>query len=219
MRPLKIFVCGYTEQQIDGVPPCPHLVPVNLSDMPIGSHQRNSLAESRLLLSDMHTYHPAEYMGIATWRWHDKCRHMMPLADLCRLPLSPRTVYAAWPAHDWVKLSELDHHGIAKYLDEMFTLLPAYQAGGMGLYANQFICHHSVYDDFIRFFRQIFAYLDTKYGDKYDYYVKSVDQPRSPAVLYERIACLYFSQRTDLKIVQIPHKLRNRELKQLKQHI
>lgn len=204
---LKIFINGFQDDHFARVPRTRSFQNVNLSKLAVGEYQDNRLSEHRLFLSqDFIPDEPetSEYIGLLTWRWHQKCKHFWPLHNLNQLYLTPDTVWTPWPGHNWYRHSLISHPGIQPYLEELaaFTGL---KVEGTGLYGNQFICHKSVYFEFLEFFRICFHHFHKKYGYRYDFWVKDCDKPRLPAVFYERIACLWFCNQKHLNIKQIPH--------------
>lgn len=208
---MKVFVAGFSEQHRSSAPALGHLEFVNLSALQVGPLQDNRLSEHRIFVSDKFERAGADYVGLATWRWSVKCRHLIGLEEFTQLPLERDVVWAAWPDDNWYRQSCIDHRGIRPYLDEMLGLA-AEQLGtkvsaeGRGLLANQFVCHASVYAGFQQFFRRIFGVMHARHGMSYDFWVSDKDRPRVPAVLYERIAAIYFSNRADLVVKQMPAK-------------
>lgn len=201
---LTIYVAGFESRQLDRVPDMPHLKKVNLSKVISGPLQNNALSEHRLHLAATHLQPASQYVGIATWRWHIKCRHLIQLNQLKNLYLQPNRVYAAWPDKEWYRHSIISHPGIKPYLDELaeFTGLSTH---GTGIYGNQFICHISEWHRFMVFFKRCFEHFHAKYGyNKWNFEAKEEDMPRLPAIFYERIAAIYFANRTNLEIVPIP---------------
>lgn len=210
MQPLDlaIFIAGFDATHFTRIPDQPHLHKVNLSELNEGDHAENALSEHRLFLSAKVENITAAYVGLLTWRWHQKCRHLISLQQVSLLPLQPDIVYAAWPEQEWYSHSVVQHKGIQPYLDELaeFTGLPL---SGTGLYGNQFICSKEVFEDFLAFFRNCFAHFHQKYGFDYKFWVRPEDANRTPAVFYERVACIYFANRQDLTIKPMPTKFLN----------
>lgn len=202
---LKIFVTYFDEPQVNKIPPALHLSKVNLTTLPVGEFQDNRLSEHRLFISEKLKDEKCPYVGFMTWRWFQKNKFMIPLEQLWQLYRSPEIVWAAWPDKNWYRKSCIDHPGIKKYLDELIELT-GFESDGTGLLANQFICSIDVYRDFEVWFRKYFYLFHTKYGYNYDFFVKDNYMNRQPAVFYERFAALYFANRKDLIIKQIPNR-------------
>ena len=207
---LKIFVTYFDSIQHQRIPQSAHLTPVNLSQLLVGEYQDNRLSEHRLFLSQLIDNEHCDYIGNLTWRWHQKNRHMIQLHDIWQLQREPNIVWAAWPDKNWYRKSCIDLPGMQKYLDELIELT-GLQSEGVGLLANQFICSNKVFKEFTTFFRLVFSHFHKHYGldgfhftmlDKY----KANNEGRKPALFYERVAALYFANRQDLIIKQIPHK-------------
>ena len=193
---LSVFVLGFDKSHWLKIPDVEHLMVVDLN----GCSKRNELSEHRFF-----TLRPVvskEYAGFATWRWHEKCKHLIPLIDLAKLELEPNVVWYAWGANDWYAESENRHRGIKQYLD-MLIEYTGLQRGKKSFYANQFICHKDVFNDFIDKFNQWFKHFDSL-NFNYNFRVDAKDKPRTPACFYERFSTLYFANRTDLIFKQIP---------------
>lgn len=178
------------------MPQVDHLTPVILNEI---SH-RNEISEHRFFITKFHS--DAEYLGFATWRWHQKCKHLISLNQLAGLEMKPNVVWYAWEAKDWYTESKIRHRGIEKYLD-MLVSHTGLQHGKRSFYANQFICHRDIFFDFMEKFKEWFNHFD-KQNLNYNYTVQPKDKPRTPACFYERFSTLYFANRTDLIFKQIP---------------
>lgn len=206
---VKIFVTYFDERQAVKIPSALHLTKVNLSTLPVGKYQDNRLSEHRLFLSDTLENESCTYVGFMTWRWFQKNKFMMRMEDVWQLYRSPEIVWAAWPDKNWYRQSCIDHKGMQKYLDELISLT-GLQSEGTGLFANQFICSIEVYKEFQTWFRKWFYYFHEKYGFDYEFDMAERFRPhyqsRLPALFYERFAALYFANRKDLIIKQIPSR-------------
>lgn len=202
---LKVYVTYFQHEQLHRISNAAHLTPVNLSSIPIGELQDNRLSEHRLFLSDIWANEQCAFLGNLTWRWFQKNRHMTSLENIWQLERTPNVVWAAWPDINWYRKSCIDHPGLQKYLDELL-FITGMSSEGTGVLANQFICNNKVWCDFIIFFRTCFSYFHHKYGFNYQFYVKDKDASRLAAVFYERVSALYFANRHDLIIKQIPFK-------------
>lgn len=202
---LKIFVTYFNEDQRNKISNAAHLTKLNLSTLQIGELQDNRLSEHRLFLSDNLANEHCPYVGFMTWRWFQKNKFMVPLEQLWQLYRSPEIVWCAWPDKNWYRKSCIDHPGLKKYLDELIEIT-GLDSEGTGPLANQFICSIEVYREFESWFREYFAHFHAKYGFNYDFFVKDNYKNRHPAVFYERFAALYFANRKDLIIKQIPNR-------------
>jgi len=207
---LKVFVTYFEASQIQRIPThAAHITPINLSLLQLGELQDNRLSEHRLFLSNIMNDEHCAYLGNLTWSWSQKNKHMISLDNIWQLHREPNVVWAAWPDKNWYRKSCIDHPGLQKYLDELmeFTGLTP---DGTGLLANQFICSNKVFKEFQEFFVKCFIHFHNKYGFDYDFTMaekyKARYQSRLPALFYERFAALYFANRHDLIIKQIPHK-------------
>ena len=201
---LKICVSGFDDSQFNRIHGL-HLHKVNLSKLQVNEFQDNRLSEHRLFLSHEIEKLNCNYTGNITWRYNQKCKHLVSAESIWQLPVESNVVWAAWVDKNWYRKSCIDHKGLQKYLAELVELT-GLSIEGNGFLANQFICSKEVYLEFQIFFRKWFEYFHNKYGFTYDFWVKESDKNRIPAVFYERFAALYFANRKDLIIKQIPNR-------------
>jgi hypothetical protein len=202
MEKLKVFICAFDDKQFSHIPDRDFLEKVNISKLNIGEYQSNQFCEHRIYFSDLPEQADAEYVGFLTWRW-EKYENLLPQTRLLELDLSSNKVYCARMAHGWYDVTINHHIGMQKYLEEMsqYTGLPL---GGVGFWANNFICHKSVYLDFQKLFRDACGHFHRKYGFDYDYYICEEHLPRKSGAFYERISLMYFANRKDLELRNIP---------------
>lgn len=201
---LKLFVLAVTKSQFKYSDELNYLHKVDLSTCIKGKLQDNRLSEHRLFLSDIVGHSTEEYLGIVTWRWYDKCKHLIPLEQIPSLKFEKNVVWAAWTDKDWYSHSCKYHKGIKPYLDEL-AAYTGLELKGAGAYGNQFIMHRDLFLEFQEFFRKTFKHFHKKYGlDGYNFYVVPHHQNRIPACFYERFICIWLSNRKDLIIKQIP---------------
>ena len=98
---LKVFVCAFTNEQLNHIPALPWVVPINLAELPVGELQSNQLCEHRIYFTDMPEQADADYVGFVTWRWFDKFSHLMPISEFDRLPLSENAIWVGEKAVGW----------------------------------------------------------------------------------------------------------------------
>jgi hypothetical protein len=182
---------------------------VLLGELPLaGGLQDNRLGEGRGLLFDWAGYPDTDFVGFLNARLLEKY-HYLPmtwdrLLDSLK-GVKANQVLAPWPAQvDWAEFSELMHVGITPLLKELeeFTGMRL-RTGRRGLWANDFVCHWSVWLDFLRYWRKTFDHFHGRYGFDLPFPSYNIDPNRKPAYFYERLACLYFSNRHDLDVVAI----------------
>lgn len=223
MKKFKLFAVHNDPEWLRRVPKRDFIQTVNLDHLEIGDYQLNQLCESRLFLSDLfdELHRQCEYVGVMSARYNNKyplpftpdksrCR----LENLDQLKLHPSVVWAADRARlaledDWVHPAETGfHNGHRKYIEKLIEIsgyrLPKRSTG---LWANNFICHASVFGQFLEEWRRLFYLCFERYGvDRFDFGRENPDEDESllAAYFYERITTLYFASQTNLKIMQIP---------------
>lgn len=215
-RDLMVFALGHSEESLGFIPDRPWIRKTDLNQLPTCVENKNDMAENRIFLTE-ETYFEncPEYVGVLTWQYDMKYSWLLPYSELDEIlpELSPETAFGAEfsPLHisEWVDYTISYHKTIREYLDDLahFAGLPLHNSPSF--WANNFICHKSVFFDYIRLFKRVHAKMQEKHGNKFAYYAE--DQRRVPAYLYERLTMLYFSNRFDLTLKVIPH--RNRFIK------
>jgi hypothetical protein len=187
----------------------PYLSTIDLQTIEIPPEfQDNRLAESRIYLWDAVLEQPQQFVGFATGRWDEKWVRLIKLERLHDVDgmLTRDGVLAALPTTTsrWVTDSEACHPGMGKLIEEMA------QASGIPInecptfWANNFICHKDVYRGFLMYWKKLFFHFYRKYGFSLPFSVGAFDSTRQFAYLAERFTMLYFSGRSDLKILSIP---------------
>lgn len=212
---VKIFVLGHQEDQLAKVIPRPYLHKVNLNDLPIERFQTNLLAESRIYLASFLQKVDHEYIGLVTSKWNQKYAYINTtnLEDLhqLRVHLKPKNVIVAQRTDntsgglgdldtlDWRTHLEHVHKGIGPYLDELAKLSGVYKRGP-SFWANNFICHRTVFKQFLKHWLDMFFYFYAKY--KFEYKYETYDPSRLPSFFMEAITINYFSSRKDLHFIE-----------------
>ncbi len=223
MKKLLLFAVHNNPKWLDSVPEQDFIQMVNLENLDIGKFQVNQLCESRLFLSDLFDTieTQCEYVGVMSARYNDKyplpftpdkpkCR----LQNLDQLKLHPSVVWAAdravlSPYDDWAHPAEFGfHNGHNKYINTLKEI-SGYQMPerSIGLWANNFICHTSIFMEFLKEWRRLFSLCFERYGvDRFDFVTENPDEDESllAAYFYERITTLYFCCQPHLKVMQIP---------------
>ena len=205
MKHLKIFELGH---DCESTTNAPFINKVNLNSCLVNGKIRNDLAESRFFLSPLATDIASNFVGSITYNWKTKYPKLISPENLNSIidGTKNNVVYAPQTHFEWYPYSISEHDGIEPYLIELisFTNLPI--TGSPMFWANNFICTKQVFLEFIKFFRCVFEYFDSKYQDNITFSTSDRLANRKPAVFYERVAALYFSNRNDLIISQIPNR-------------
>lgn len=196
----------YAHLRRSNIPALPWVVPINLSALPVGELQSNQLCEHRIYFTDLPEQSDADYVGFVTWRWFDKFSHLMPISEFDRLPLSENVIWVGEKAIGWYNNTTAYHWGIEKYMTELIDISGLHPKL-FGFWSNQFICHKSVYLEWKEWFMEIFLYFHEKYGFNYDFYIKEADRNRHAGAFYERFSSLYFGNRSELEMKQIPRHI------------
>jgi hypothetical protein len=212
---VKIFILGHNQEVIDRVPDRPYFEKVNLGELPLDRFQNNQLAESRIFLAPFMHRIEQEYVGFSSARWNDKYAYLgtTRIEDMhtLKLLLKPTNVIVAQRTDNvngplgsldpvnWRTHFEFSHKGITHYLDEL-AKVSGINNLNPSFWANNFICHRSVFKDFLKHWLDVFFHFYSKYG--FDYKFEAMDPTRSAAFLLEAITVNYFSSRKDLRIVE-----------------
>lgn len=183
---------------------------VSLQHLPLGSLQSNLLGESRALLFDHQI--DSEYVGIINGRWNEKYHYLETKIE--QLPsyiirrLKENVVFAPWPTisthsgnqEDWYQNTLNVHPEMKKILLELAEFSKLSLSPGPSLWANDFICHKSHWDEWLVFWRKCFHYFHSRYGFLLPYGSTNLDVARQPAYFYERVTTLYFANQHHLSI-------------------
>ena len=210
---IKIFVLCHNKTSLEQAPSSHSIEKINLNDLILPIPNSNDLAENRFfLLPESFFQSCPEYIGVLTWQFNKKYNNLLPIENLAQViqsKMNPQLVWAASPTEyfndgKWVEWSLSYHKTIGPYLQELseFTNIPL--ANNPTIWANNFICHKSVFLDFLKFFKNVFNHFHEKYKYNFDFHVD--DRSRVAAYFYERVAMFYFSNRKDLSIVKLPEK-------------
>jgi len=223
MGNLKIFAVHNDPAWLAAVGERPFLQRIQLDELAIGRFQLNQLCESRIFLSDLFddVGEECDFVGVMSARYNDKYplpfsrdKALTRLEDLDQLEMTADRVWAAdraelGPESEWTHPAEEGfHNGHKEYVEDLIDRSGfALPKDMIGLWANNFICHVSVFEEFLRAWRRLFHDCFDQYG--VDSFRFDVDQDGAKpdvkaAYFYERITTLYFCSRPDLKICQIP---------------
>jgi hypothetical protein len=202
---MKVFVLGHREDDLRHVPKKSFLQPVNLGELALPIENTNDLAENRFfLLDDSYFENCPEYLGVLSTRFNKKYDSLVGLdsLDILMPKLRPQTVFAADPTTyrfpNWISWGHVYHKTFDIYFKDLASFMGLPAVNKPTFWANNFICHKSVFLDFIKVFKKAFE----KYG--YNFVMQVDDPTRTAAYVYERAAMLYFANRSDLEIKRIP---------------
>jgi hypothetical protein len=210
---IKIFVLGHSDESFKNIPNKPHLQKINLSNLLLPIPNTNDLAENRFFLLDESFFKDCpDYIGVLSSSYESKYQNLIGLENLVDIAakISPKIIYAPSPtAHfnngKWVEWSEHYHgNNMLLLMKEITSLYNVRLENKPTFWANNFICHKSVFLDFIAYFKIIFEYMHEKY--KYNFDIRVDDKSRIAAYVYERVSMIYFSRRNDLEIIRIPSR-------------
>ncbi len=157
---------------------------------------------------------PHEYLGFGTWQWNKKFHWTTPLENLHELipRLQPNLVLTPSPVR--MDLSSIE--AVEKYYEPIpqgcaifreiadHMGVPLDSSDAPRVFCNTFICHRSVYNDFVEVFRREMDWLIEKYGNCENLqFSPPADPRRKPGYLFEMICVHYFATRKDLVVEEI----------------
>jgi len=207
MSTLKLFVLSHDEEWLQRVPSSPEYEPVNLTALDIGEFQTNMLGECRAFFRDFES-ETAEYLGFANARWDQKYfklkTRLDTLARAAHRYAAPGWVLTPWLEPQWYKVTLIHHPTMEPLLQELAALHSlALEPGRLTLWANDFICHRSVFFDWLRFWRETFDHFYHRYGLDLPFEISGTDPTRHSAFFYERFTAAYFANRQDVRVVNL----------------
>lgn len=202
MNNLHVFVPYHQPEMLSRVPQRPWLTKILLGDLKIDppEYQDNRLGEGRLFLSNLEHPPGAEWVGVLNAR----CPEKYVKFDWDTVPvaigdgLDPRAVFAPWPtlngwSNDWLRYSESVHPGMESLLNQLTPGPIQSVRRRPSLWGNDFVCHRTVWDRWLDFWRQCFFYHHTVYGFDPPFACDPKYNGRKPALLYERVTTLFFA--------------------------
>lgn len=211
---LKIFGLYHKQPILDALPNVDWLTKINLSELKT-EYQYNNLGECRAFLVDLDLGN-AEYIGFANARWNKKYHHINvkfeQIGQIADKHMRPDLVLAPWPTNafwlnvgaDWAALTLTMHPSMGQLLTELATTTGLSTVPNkISLWANDFICHRTVFIEWREHWRKCFKHFHGKYGLKLPFTKFNVDVNRHPAYFYERLTTIFFANRTDLKVEPI----------------
>lgn len=206
----KIFILSHVPERFESVPDWPELERVLLPALPLEDELRtNLIGEGRAFLAELDTI-GTEYIGCMNARAPTKYGaagadpgYWRALRARVAL-LEPGVVLAPYIAPpEWAAYSGQVHPGMALLLQELqeLTGLPL-ETGRSSLWANDMVMHHSVWTDWLSFWRRCFGYFHGRWGWDWPSF-RVPDLSRGPAYFAERWTTLYFANRPDLTIERL----------------
>jgi hypothetical protein len=202
---IRLFVLHHQAEVLRLVPRDSCLEPVDLTKLDIGHYQTNLLGESRAFLRSFDSV-SEDYIGFINGRFNQKyfklTTRLDTISTIARRLLAPGWVLTPWPAYDWLRLTSIHHPTMIGLIDELLTMhgLPLAE-GRASVWANEFICHRSVFLDWHRFWRTSFEHFVGKYGLDLPFENHGTDPERKTAFFLERITTAYFANRPDVRVV------------------
>lgn len=215
-KTLTVLVLGHERAALDKIITARHLAPINLNEI----ETDNRLAESRIFLRPSAFDHSSAFIGLASASWNRKYGptepsrgrkwpHCLPLERLDELEIgAPNVVWCAAITDDEQWSQDLDalFPGCDALVNELIAHFGLRHRERLGPLANNFIAHRSVTLDHARWMKSVIEYLDSRYGR--DWPVSGALHPcfadRLPAFMGECASILYFANRPDLELRQIP---------------
>ena len=173
-----ILLAGHSQQQFDCIENRPYLKEVNLNAIDAGEFSGNEWAESRIFLSNKNLFpSSAEFYGVVTASWNqkyyyseiDNFHNWFSTKVLLNSEPEDRVVLCAdlFCSCNWLNSNSCSNRNSVmnsilskKYYDNnmicraflrLFNLHPAHKRV---IYSNQFICHKSVYMEYIKFLKE-----------------------------------------------------------------
>jgi len=213
----KVRVLSNRQDLLDLAPEHPMYERLHLPSLSIGALQNNMLGEGRAFFLDYSSSEGMEYVGFVNARWNEKYfrlrTKLQDLPDVVDRFAAPGIVLAPWPTNcswldygtDWYRLSVEQHctmEGLLQELAELTGLSVAPR--NLTFWANDFICHWSVFEDWLQFWRSTFSYFMKKYGFELPFSISNTDPSRYCAYFYERFSTIYFANRDDLRVLGVP---------------
>ncbi len=195
----------HLQSALDQVPLQSELVPINLSELELGPLQDNQLGESRAFLRDFSDV-TEEYVGFVNARFDQKYfqlhTRLHTLVPTVRRFAAPGWVLAPWPGDNWIEVTNTYHPSMLPLVGELLALQGLPRAGNRtSVWANDFVCHRSVFFDWLRFWRSSFDHFYAKYGLQLPFAGEGTDRNRQTAYFLERITAAYFANRPDVRVV------------------
>lgn len=213
---LRLFVLYHRQKMLNDVKDNPCFVKINLSKIALGPLASNMLGEGRAFLTDLDVG-DAEYVGFANARWDAKYVNLK--TRLSKLPayaadnVRPDVVLAPWATHckwlnignNWYGFTLALHGTMKKLLDELKDVTGLdFDTDRPSLWANDFICHRLVFFDFLEHWRKCVQHFFGRYGHLLPFSTWGVDTSRYSAYFYERCGTIFWANRKDLTVHQIP---------------
>lgn len=204
MPTVKIFVLSHDLATLRLVPLSREFETIHLGSLAVGEYQSNQLGECRAFFQNFSGV-DADFIGFANARWDQKYfqlhTRLHSLVEQTRRLAAPGWVLAPWPAHSWIDVT-LHHHPTMKpLLDELLITMDITKNNHrLSLWANDFVCHRSVFLDWHRFWQTAFGHFYSKYGLELPFGKEGTDESRHAAFFFERITTAYFANRLDVRI-------------------
>lgn len=159
----------------------------------------NEIAESRFFLSNYAENLQSEYIGVVSGSWDRKYGSLVSLHNLHTkvyyMLQKDIILFADYAPPTWVEDSDRNHPGMGVLIEELASAMGVTNYHTRTVYANTFVCHKSIWQDFLQFWKQAYDYCNNKYGLNPPFDQGRFDSNRKVAYLYERITMLYFASK------------------------
>ena len=210
LKRTKIAVLGHAISQFDNIIHSPYMEYFLLQDLDLGIYSRfqsNDYAESRAYLCDLFDYDKYDYVGVVSASWNSKYDGLSiddfhDWRTTSILYNNQNIVLCAHPANFECRsvfdVFENDFAGECMDLISSFTG----PRQGMGLWANQIICHKSIYIELEKFHRMILPIIaDQKWPLKIKNGRGRNLNIRAFGLILEAVTNLWFASRPNLLIL------------------
>jgi hypothetical protein len=213
---FHVYALHHSMTVLREIPQLPWLEKVHLPSLITDPDNgpKSPFAEGRFFLSTLEPSEDYDYVGQLNGRSRDKYKwfdfRWETVGPRLCMTLQPDVVVATWPTGlgptrrtDWLDYSDDKHPGIKTLMWEVAARSGMDPLSNRStIWANDFVCHRDVWLGFRRYWTETVRWLYGKYGPDPPF-AHHDDPDRKIAYLGERVTCLYFANRYDLRIVSL----------------